>query len=60
MYVYEATENGQTVVTCSTTTRCTEPQHKSLLLAEVLSCDRALSYPFISFLHSISSFLLFG
>ena len=40
-YVYEATKNGQTVVTCSTT-RCAEPQHKSLLLAEVLSRDRAL------------------
>ena len=37
-YVYEAPKNGQTVVICSTAAIwCAEPQHKSLLLAKVLS-----------------------
>ena len=42
-----------------TATRCAEPHHKSLLLAKVLSRDRALSFPFTAFLYSISSTLQF-
>ena len=59
-YVYEAPKNGQTVVICSTATRCSEPQHKCLLLVKVLLRDGALSFPFTAFLYSISSTLQFG
>ena len=59
-FVYEVLKNGQTIVICSTATRCVEPQHKSLLLAKVLSRDRALYFPFTAFRYSISSTLQFG
>ena len=45
---------------CSTETQCAELQHKSLLMAKVLSRDRALSFPFTSFICTIVSTLQFG
>ena len=59
-YVYEGPKNGQTVVICSTLTRCAEPQHKSLLLSKVLSRDGALYFPFTTFFYLFSSTLQFG
>ena len=45
---------------CSSEPRCAELQHKSLLLAMALSHDRALSFPFTSFICTILSALQFG